>query len=93
MLPQVLERAEVAAPDVDPAITRAIGAVPGPYLNYIFHPDKMLAKKLGKRTRAEELIDLQDELLAEFESALTLVRNRPAWPGAKRAGTRPSLPR
>jgi len=31
----------------------------------------MLAKKQGKRTRADELLDLQDELMAEFADCLT----------------------
>lgn len=67
---QALTNAGIAAPEVEPAITQAIGAIPGPYLNYIFHPDRMLAKKLGKRARAKELLDLQDELLAEFADAV-----------------------
>jgi 6-phospho-beta-glucosidase len=86
ILPDALERADIASPDVDPAITRAIGAVPGPYLNYIFHPDRMLAKKQGQRTRAEELLELQDELLVEFETALAagekpagLARRKAKW--------------
>lgn len=86
VLPRVLENASIAAPEVDPAITRAIGAVPGPYFNYLYHPEKMLAKKMGKRTRAEELLDLQDELLAEFETALAagqkpagLARRKAKW--------------
>jgi 6-phospho-beta-glucosidase len=70
LLDAALENAAVAAPDVEPSITRALRAIPGPYLNYVFHPERMLAKKAGKRTRAEELIDLQDELLAEFDTAL-----------------------
>ena len=70
VLPQVLANAEKAAPDVDPAITRALGVIPGLYLNYLFHPERMLAKKLGKRTRAEELLDLQDELMSEFAACL-----------------------
>jgi 6-phospho-beta-glucosidase len=55
-------------------------------LNYVFHPDKMLAKKMGKRTRAEELIELQDELLSEFETTLAdgekpagLARRKARW--------------
>jgi 6-phospho-beta-glucosidase len=70
VLPQVLANAEKAAPDVDPVITHALGVIPGAYLNYLFHPERMLAKKLGKRTRAEELLDLQDELMAEFAACL-----------------------
>ena len=70
VLHQVLSAAERAAPDVDPAITRALGVIPGVYLNYLFHPERMLAKKIGKRTRAEELLDLQDELMIEFAACL-----------------------
>lgn len=70
VLPEVLAQAAKANKDVEPEITQAIGAVPGSYLNYIFHPDRMLAKKQGKRARAEELLELQDEILADFEQAL-----------------------
>jgi 6-phospho-beta-glucosidase len=70
LLPNAVRNAEKAAPDVDPAITHALGVIPGLYMNYVFHPDRMLAKKVGKRTRAEELIDLQEELMAEFEACL-----------------------
>jgi 6-phospho-beta-glucosidase len=70
VLPRVLQNAEKAAPDVDPAVTRALGVIPGFYLNYIFHPERVLAKKMGKPARAEELLDLQDELMAEFSACL-----------------------
>jgi 6-phospho-beta-glucosidase len=70
LLPEAIAHCEVASPDVDPAIVRALGVIPGLYLNYVFHPDRMLAKKMGKRTRAEELIELQDELLSEYTDAL-----------------------
>jgi alpha-galactosidase/6-phospho-beta-glucosidase family protein len=50
-LPEALAAAAQIAPEVEPAITQAIGAIPGPYHNYFFHPDRMLAKKAGKRTR------------------------------------------
>jgi 6-phospho-beta-glucosidase len=66
VLEEVIANAGVAAPDIDPAVTRALGVIPGPYLNYVFHPDRILAKKLGKRTRAEELIVLQEQLIAEY---------------------------
>lgn len=70
LLSDAIARSEVASPDVDPAIVRAIGVIPGPYLNYVFHPDRMLSKKIGKRTRAEELLELQGELLSEYDEAL-----------------------
>ena len=83
---QALQRADAVAQEVDPEIVRAIGALPGSYLNYIFHPDRMLAKKLGKRPRAEELLELQDEILADFEGALAsgqkptqLARRKARW--------------
>jgi len=70
LLPEAIAHCEVASPDVDPAIVRALGVIPGLYLNYVFHPEHMLAKKMGKRTRAEELLELQSELLSEYEGAL-----------------------
>ncbi len=86
VLAQTLAQAALAAPEVEPAITQAIGAIPGPYLNYVFHPDRMLAKKQGKRPRAGELLDLQDELLAEYEQARAqgqkpagLVKRKAKW--------------
>ncbi len=69
MLADALTAAAQIAPEVEPAITRTIGAIPGPYHNYFFHPDRMLAKKAGKRTRAEELLELQDEILADYEQS------------------------
>jgi 6-phospho-beta-glucosidase len=68
-LPEALAAAAQIAPEVEPAITQAIGAIPGPYHNYFFHPDRMLAKKAGKRTRAEELLELQDEILEDYARA------------------------
>jgi 6-phospho-beta-glucosidase len=86
VLSQVLANAEKAAPEVDPAIPHALGVIPGLYLNYVFHPERMLAKKMGKRTRAEELLDLQDELMAEYSSCLArgekpagLARRKARW--------------
>ncbi len=86
VLPEVLAKAAQVAPEVEPSITQAIGAIPGHYLNYIFHPDRLLAKKMGRRTRAEELLELQDELLDEFERALAsgqkpegLTRRKARW--------------
>ena len=70
LLPEAIAHCDVASPDVDPAIVRAMGVIPGLYLNYVFHPDRMLSKKMGKRTRAEELLELQDELLSEYTDAL-----------------------
>jgi 6-phospho-beta-glucosidase len=66
VLPQLLERAEQVEADVDPSLIRAVGAIPSRYFRYYFHPDRMLAKTDGKKYRAEELMDTQAELLAEY---------------------------
>jgi len=86
VLPEALAKAGQASPEVEPSITQAIGAIPGHYLNYVFHPDRMLAKKLGRRTRAEELLELQDEMLDEYERSLAsgqkpegLARRKARW--------------
>jgi 6-phospho-beta-glucosidase len=86
VLPDLLERAAEVNRDVDPRIVQAIGAIPGAYLNYIFHPNRMLAKKQGKRARAEELLELQDEILNDFDQSLTsgeeptvLARRKARW--------------
>ncbi len=70
LLPDAIACSGVASPDVDPAIIHALGVLPGLYLDYVFHPDRILSKKMGKRTRAEELIELQGELLSEYTDAL-----------------------
>jgi 6-phospho-beta-glucosidase len=44
----------------------------------------MLAKKLGKRTRAEELLDLQDDLMTEFVACLAR-REKPAGLAKRKA--------
>jgi len=86
VLPEALAKAAQIAPEIEPGIAQAIGAIPGHYLNYIFHPDRMLARKAGRRTRAEELLELQEELLNEFDRALAsgqrpegLARRKARW--------------
>lgn len=86
LLPEVLAKAAEVAPEVEPRIVQAIGAVPGAYLNYVYHPDRVLAKKLGKRTRAEELLSLQDEILDDYSRSLvtgekpaSLARRKARW--------------
>lgn len=86
LLPEALAKAAEIAREVDQAIVQAIGAIPGHYLNYVFHPDRMLAKKQGKPSRAEELLALQEEILADYERPLAvgekpaaLTRRRARW--------------
>lgn len=86
VLPQVLEKAAEVAKEIEPSLVQALGVVPGAYLNYVFHPDRMLAKKKDQPPRAQELLALQDEILADFERALAkgerptaLARRRARW--------------
>lgn len=66
VMPQVLERAEDAEPYVDPLLIRAIGAIPSRYFRYHFHPDRMWASQLHNTCRAEELMEIQAELLTDY---------------------------
>jgi len=70
LLPEALAKAGEIVKDIEPAIIRSIGAIPCSYLRYVFHPDRMLAKMVGRRTRAEELLELQDEILADYQRSL-----------------------
>ena len=63
VLEQVAEFPELG---IDTEIIQALGAVPCPYLRYFFHPDRMLALQKGKPARAEQLLELQDSILAEY---------------------------
>ena len=67
VMSRVLERvAEVADIGIDVGIIQAQRALPCPYLRYFFHPDRMLARQQGKPARAEQLLKLQDSILAEY---------------------------
>jgi 6-phospho-beta-glucosidase len=67
VMAEVLERvAEFPELGIDTEIIQALGAVPCPYLRYFFHPDRMLAQQQGKPARAEQLLELQDSILAEY---------------------------
>lgn len=74
LLPECLLKAGMINPLVEPAIIQAVGAIPCHYLAYVYHPERMLAKKIGKPTRAEELIGIQAEILTEYEHPFTGVK-------------------
>ncbi|MDR7417425.1 MAG: hypothetical protein QN178_00775 [Armatimonadota bacterium] len=52
-----------------PALVRAIGALPHPYLNYVLSPGVMFQRQRGKRPRAFELEALEADLLAGYAAA------------------------
>ncbi len=64
---EVLDRLEeIPKLGVDPELVRAIGAIPGPYLKYYFHPDRILAETEGRTIRAHQLMALSDQMLAAY---------------------------
>ncbi len=68
VMPELLARAErVPGLPVDADLVRAIGAIPSSYFKYYYHPDRMLARQKGQRTRAEQLMDLERQMLADYE--------------------------
>ena len=51
---------------LDPDLARLHGALPGPYLRFYAHPDRMLAAQLGRPTRADQLRELARSALETF---------------------------
>jgi 6-phospho-beta-glucosidase len=68
ILPEVLARLEeFPGLPVDADLVRAMGAIPTSYFKYYYHPDRMLAKQKGKPTRADQLLELEGRILADYE--------------------------
>lgn len=67
---------------VAPDLVRGIGAIPHPYLNYILAPKTMLENRRSRRARAEELLDLEAELLEEYRRYAA--EDRQGYPDALR---------
>ncbi len=51
---------------LDPGLPALHGALPGPYLRYYAHPDRMLAAQEGRPTRADELRELASATMETF---------------------------
>lgn len=69
-------------------VARSLGLLPNPYLRYYYDAPSVLAAQRGKRPRAEELLDLEAELLEAYASAaesasrpLPLQKRGAAWYG------------
>jgi 6-phospho-beta-glucosidase len=68
VLPEVLARLEgFPGLPVDADLVRAMGAIPTSYFKYYYHPDRMLAKQKGKPTRADQLLELEAKILADYQ--------------------------
>lgn len=61
-----LEQLDGLVQAFDPGLPRLHGALPGPYMRYYAHPDRMLAAQRGRATRADQLRELADSTLATF---------------------------
>lgn len=65
--PQVLAQIDrLPGVAIDPDLIRAIGAIPHPYINYVLAAPAMLEKRRARRARAEELMDLEAEILDDY---------------------------
>jgi 6-phospho-beta-glucosidase len=74
-----LDRLAGLAPVLDPDLARLHGALPGPYLRYYAHPDRMLAAQQGRPTRADQLRKLASSALDTFgRGELPAAWQRPA---------------
>lgn len=67
VLPEVLAKIEnLPGLPVDADIVRAVGAVPSSYFKYYYHADRMLAKQRGQKTRADQLLEIEAKILADY---------------------------
>ncbi len=86
VMPDLLARLdEFPGLPVDADLVRAMGAIPTSYFRYYFHPDRMLARQQGRPSRAEQLMDLEAKMLAEYEAGAvsglppSLQQRAPHW--------------
>ncbi len=86
LLPEALDRIVAGGGlPVEGEIVRALGVIPTSYFKYYYHPDRMLAAQQGRRARAEELLDLEAEILETYrsgapdEKAAGLAKRNAAW--------------
>jgi 6-phospho-beta-glucosidase len=86
MLPAVLDKF-LTQPNlpVEAEIIRALGVIPTSYFKYYYHANRVLAAQQGKRARAEELLELESEILAAYQAGglekkpASLVKRNAAW--------------
>ena len=62
---------------MDPSVVDLHGAVPSPYVRYYVEPARQLAVQLGRRSRADELKEIDSNLLGDYAAG-------PAGPASPR---------
>jgi 6-phospho-beta-glucosidase len=68
VMADLLARADqVPGLPIDADLVRALGAIPSSYFKYYYHPDRMLSRQKGQPSRAEQLMDLERQILADYE--------------------------
>ena len=69
VMPEVMRRLEgLPGLPVDMDFVRAMGAIPTSYFRYYYHPNRMLDKQRGQKTRAEQLLELEEKILSDYEN-------------------------
>jgi 6-phospho-beta-glucosidase len=61
-----LDRLSDLTDGFDPEVAALHAAMPGPYLRYYTHPDRLLAAQRGAPTRAEQLLAIQQETMTSY---------------------------
>ncbi len=89
MLPEILNHLEkVPGLPVDPEIARAVGGIPTSYFKYYYHSNRVFDKqKESDKVRAEQLMELQDQVMADYETSKgglpdSLLKRGAHWYGA-----------
>ena len=89
MLPEILNQLEkVPGLPVDAEIARAIGGIPTSYFKYYYHSNRVFEKqKASDQVRAEQLMELQDQVMADYETSKgglpdSLLKRGAHWYGA-----------
>jgi 6-phospho-beta-glucosidase len=89
MMPEILNQLEkVPGLPVDVEIARAIGGIPTSYFKYYYHSNRVFEKqKASDQVRAEQLMELQDQVMADYETSKaglpdSLLKRGAHWYGA-----------
>jgi 6-phospho-beta-glucosidase len=74
MMPEILKKLEdVPGLPVDADIARAVGGIPTHYFKFYYHSNRVFEKqKDQQQVRAEQLMELEAQVMSEFEKSDTL---------------------
>ena len=85
-MPALMDKvADLPGVTIEPDIVRALGVLPTSYFKFIYHSNRVLESQQGKRARADELLELEAEILKAYESGDlsekpdSLVKRSAAW--------------